>query len=162
MPHNIKIFLAKDETSPRLQCKYAVQTDVEQSQIFTQQHFPLYLDCRNNHYEVDLLGTSTFKPIPCSTWIKNNAQQKPLKQKLYKKDLFLLIGKENLTDNVNLSGPPNTYSKYTINHIFNLHDPLDTILLSKLEIEIIFLPITEKKPSTYHKNIKTLTLSFDS
>ena len=32
------------------------------------------LDCQNNHYEVDLLGTSTFKPIPYSQWIKNNTQ----------------------------------------------------------------------------------------
>ena len=30
------------------------------------------------------------------------------------------------------------------NHVFNLHDPLDTIPLSKIEIENIFLPITEK------------------
>ena len=45
---------------------------------------------------------------------------------------------------MNLSGPPNIDSKYTINHVFNLHDPLDTLPLSKLEIENIFLPITEK------------------
>ena len=31
-----------------------------------------------------------------------------------------------------------------MNHDFNLYDPLDTILLSKIEIEIIFLPTTEK------------------
>ena len=31
-----------------------------------------------------------------------------------------------------------------MNHVFNLHDPLDTIPLSKIEIENIFLPITEK------------------
>ena len=30
--------------------------------------------------------------------------------------------------------------KYTINQVFDLHDPLDTIPLSKLEIENIFLP----------------------
>ena len=30
---NIKFFLAKDETSPRLQCKCAVKTDLDQSQI---------------------------------------------------------------------------------------------------------------------------------
>ena len=30
-----------------------------------------------------------------------------------------------------------------INQVFNLHDPLDTIPLSKLEIENIFLPPTE-------------------
>ena len=56
---NIKIYLAKYETSARLECKYAVKTDIDQSQIKNLQQFPLYLDCQNNHYEVDLLGTST-------------------------------------------------------------------------------------------------------
>ena len=74
LPQNIKVYIAKDETSPRLECKYAVKTDTEQSQINNLQHFPLYLDCQNNHYEVGLLGTSTFKPIPYSHWIKNNFQ----------------------------------------------------------------------------------------
>ena len=59
IPKNIKFYLAENETSPRLECKYAVKTDIEQSQINNLQHFPLYLDCQNNHYEVDLLGTST-------------------------------------------------------------------------------------------------------
>ena len=58
------------------------------------QHFPLYADCQNNYYEIDLLGKSTFKPIPYSSWIKINTQQKPVKQKLYRKDLFPLIEKE--------------------------------------------------------------------
>ena len=31
-----------------------------------------------------------------------------------------------------------------MNHVFNLHDPLDAIPLSKVEFENIFLPITEK------------------
>ena len=74
IPKNIKFYLAKDETSPRLECKYAVKTDIEQSQKNKLQHFPLYLDCQDNHYEVDLLRTSTFKPIPYSQWIKNNTQ----------------------------------------------------------------------------------------
>ena len=52
--------------------------------------------------------------------------------------------KENLHDNVNLSGPPNTDSKYTTNQVFNLHDSLDTIPLSKLEIENFLPPIREK------------------
>ena len=104
----------------------------------------LYLDCQKNHYEVDLLGESTFKTIPYSSWIKNNTQQKPNKQKLYKKDLLPLIEKENLTDNINLSSPPNNDSKYTINYVSNLHDPLDTIPLSIKEIENNFLAITEK------------------
>ena len=38
---NIKFYLAKNETSPRLECKYAVKTDIEQSQINNLQHFPL-------------------------------------------------------------------------------------------------------------------------
>ena len=66
IPQNIKFYLAKDETSLRLECKYAVKTDIDQSQINILKHFPLYLDCQNNHYEVDSLGTSTFKPIPYS------------------------------------------------------------------------------------------------
>ena len=143
IPKNIKFYLAENETSPRLECKYAVKTDVEQSQINNLHHFPLYLDCQNNHYEVDLLGTSTFKPIPYSQWIKNNTQQKRIKQHPPKKDHFPLIEKENLTDKINLSGPQTNDSKYTINQVFDLHDPLDTIPLSKLEIENIFLPPTE-------------------
>ena len=74
----IKFHLAKDEISPRLVCKYAVKTDVDQSQIFNLQHFTLYLDCQNNHYEVDLLSISTFNPIPYSIWMKKNTQQKKL------------------------------------------------------------------------------------
>ena len=76
IPKNIKFYLAENEKSPRLECKYAVKTDVEQSQINNLQHFPLYLDCQNNHYEVDLLGTSTFKPIPYSQWIKTTPNKK--------------------------------------------------------------------------------------
>ena len=144
IPKNIKFYLAKDETSPRPECKYAVKTDIEQSQINNLQHFPLYLDCQNNHYEVDLLGTSIFKPIPYSQWIQNNTQQKRIKHHSHKKELFPLIEKENLTDKINLSGPQTNDSKYTINQVFYLHDPLDTILLSKLEIENIFLPPTDK------------------
>ena len=49
-----------------------------------------------------------------------------------------------MTDKTNLSGPQTNDSKYTINQAFNLHDPLDTIHLSKPEIENIFLPPTEK------------------
>ena len=47
---------------------------------------------------------------------------------------------------MNLSGPPYIDSKYTMNQVFNLHDPLDTIRLSKMEIENIFLSNTEKLP----------------
>ena len=144
IPQNIKFYLAKDETSPRLECKYAVKNDIDQSQINNLQHFPLYLDCQNNHYKVDLLGTSFFKPIPYSQWIKNNAQQKRIKQYSHKKDPFPLIEKENLTDKINLAGPQTKDLKYTINQVFDLHDHLDTISLSKLEIDNIFLPPTDK------------------
>ena len=46
-------------------------------------------------------------------------------------NLFHLIEKENLTDNIKLSGLPDIDSKYTINQVFNLHDPLDNIPRSK-------------------------------
>ena len=98
IPKNFKFYLAKDETSPRLERKYAVKTDIDQSQINNLQHFSLYLDCQNNHYEVDLLGKSTFKPIPFSQGITNNTQQKRIKHHSHQKDLFPLIEKENLTD----------------------------------------------------------------
>ena len=126
-----------------MECKYAVKTDIDESQINNLQHFSLYLDCQNNHYEVDLLGTSTFKPIPYSHWIKNNTQQKTKKQQPHKKDPFPLIEKENLTDIINLLGRPTNDLKYTVNHVFDLHDPLDTIPPSKLEVENIFLPPTD-------------------
>ena len=122
-----------------------MKTVVEQSQINNLQYFSLYLNCQNNHYKVDLLGTSTFQPMPYSSWIKNNTQQKPVKLKLCKKDTFPLTKKDNLIDNVNSSGPPNADSKFTINYVFNLHDPLVTVTFSKLEIENIFLAKTEKK-----------------
>ena len=43
VPQNKKFYLAlaKDETSPRLECKYAVKTDKEQSQIKNLQYFLL-------------------------------------------------------------------------------------------------------------------------
>ena len=92
-----KNFLAKDKTSSRLECKTAVKTNIDQSQINSLQHFPLYLDCQNNHYEVDLLDKSSFKPIPYSNWTKNNTQQKQIRQQPPRKDLFPFVEKENLT-----------------------------------------------------------------
>ena len=143
IPQIIKFYLAKIETTPRLECKHAVRTDIDQSQINNLQPFRLYLDGQNTHYEVDLLGTSTFKPIPYSHWIKNNTQQKTIKQQLHKEDPFPLIEKENLTDIINFSGPLINDLKYTINQIFDLHHPLDTIPLSKIEVKTIFLTTTE-------------------
>ena len=70
--------------------------------------------------------------------------------------------KENLANNINLSGPPENDSKYTINYVFNLHDPLDTIHPSKIEIENSFLPTTEKKHSNYYRNIKNLIQLLDN
>ena len=141
-------------------CKYAVKIDIDQSQINNLQHFPLYLDCQNNHYEVDLLSASTFKPIPYSHWIKNNTQQKRMKLEPHKKDPSPLM--KNLTDAINLSGPLPIDIKYTINQVFNLHDPLDTIPLSVIEIENIFLPTTEKVTLELLQKIKTSTQSSDN
>ena len=101
------------------------------------------MNCQNNH-NFDLLGTSTFKPIPYSHWIKNNTQQKRNKQQPHKKDPIPLIEKENLTDTINVSGPLTNDSKNTINQVFSFHDPLDTVPLSKIEVGKIFLPPTEK------------------
>ena len=70
IPQNFKFYLAKNETSPRFESKYAVKTDIDQSQINILQHLPLYLDCQNSHYEVDLIGKSTFKLVLYSHWIK--------------------------------------------------------------------------------------------
>ena len=77
--------------------------------------------------------------------------------------------KENLTDRINLSGPPDIDSKYTMNQVFNLHDPLDTISLSKLEIDNIFSAkhrkintsiIDQTNQSRYHNSRKKTLLSF--
>ena len=53
-----------------------------------------------------------------------------------------MIEKENLTDTIKLSRLLPNYSKYTMNQVFNLHDPLDTIPLSNLEVDNIFVRIT--------------------
>ena len=103
-----------------------------------------------------MLETSTFKPIPYSQWIKTNTQQKRIKQHSHKKDLFPLIEKENLTDKINLSGPQTKDLKYTINQVFDLHNPLDTIPLSKLEIDNIFLPPTDKNTLELLKQYQNL------
>ena len=157
IPQNIKFYLAENETSPRLECKYAVKIDIDQPQINNLQHFPLYLDCENNHYEIDLLGRSTFKPIPYSHWIENKTQQKTIKQQPHKKVTFPLIEKENLTDEINLSGPPIINSKYTINQVIDLHDPLNTIPLSKKKkLKIFFYHQQKRLHYSYYRNIKTL------
>ena len=59
-----------------------------------------------------------------------------------------MIEKEKLTDKVKISEPPINDLKHTINQGFDLHDPLDTIPLSKLEVENIFLPPTKKNYTT--------------
>ena len=78
IPQNFKFFLAKDETSPQLKSNYAVKTDLDNAQMNNLHNFPLYLDCQNNHDEVDLLANSTFKLMPYSLLTKNSTQQKPL------------------------------------------------------------------------------------
>ena len=120
------------------------------------QHFQLYLFCQNIHFEVDLLCTPTFKPIPYTHRIKNNTQQKLNKQQPHKKDPFPLLEKENLTDKISLSGPLLNDSKYTINQVFNLHDPLDTVPLSKIEVENFFPPTTEKNYTNHEPGIRQL------
>ena len=55
-----------------------------------------------------------------------------------------MIKKENLTDNINASSPPDIGSNCTKNQVFNLQDPLDTMPISKIEIENIFVPIIEE------------------
>ena len=49
-----------------------------------------------------------------------------------------------MTNKINLSGPQINDSKYTINQVFDFHDPFDTIPLLKIEIDNIFLPPTDK------------------
>ena len=102
------------------------------------EHFQLYLECLNYHYEVDLLGKSTIKPIPIP-W-KNNTIKNT---KITQENLFLLIEKENLIDNVNLPSPPDLNPKNTIKRVSNMQEPLDNTPLSKNEIKNIFLPIKE-------------------
>ena len=81
---------------------------------------------------------------------------------MYRTDLFPLIEVKNLTDKLNLSGPTDNDSNYTINHFLILHDPLDNIPLSKLETENIFLPNTEKLTlELLQKKTKILTQSLD-
>ena len=75
---------------------------------------------------------------------QNNTQQKPLKQKMYWTDLFPQFEKENLTNNINLSGLPDIDSKNTINLNYNLHDPLHNMPHSKAEVEKIFLSAPDK------------------
>ena len=70
------------------------KTDIDQSQINNLPHFSLHLDCQNNHNEVDLLGKFTFEPIPYSSIINNNTQQKPIRKIFYKTLLIPLIEKK--------------------------------------------------------------------
>ena len=64
---------------------------------------------------------------------------------MYRTDLFPLVEKKNLTEIINLSGPSDLDSKYTLNQGYNLIEPLDNIPLSKTEIENFFLSATQKK-----------------
>ena len=42
IPQNTKLFFAKDEISPRLECKKALKTDLDNAQLNNLQHFSLY------------------------------------------------------------------------------------------------------------------------
>ena len=105
---------------------------------------------------MDLLGSSTCKTIPYSSWIKTTHNKNPLNQKMYRTDLFPLIEKKNLTVNISSSGFPNTDSKYTINQVFDLHDPLENMFLSNYEIENVFLPNTDYYKNTNSTKIQSL------
>ena len=61
-----------------MECKYAEKINIDQSRINNLQPLPLYLDCQNEHYEVDLQGPSTFKQIPYSNWIKKTFNKNEL------------------------------------------------------------------------------------
>ena len=63
---------------------------------------------------------------------------------MYRTVLFSLVEKENLTDIMIFSGPPGLNSKCTINQVFNLYDPLESIPLAKSEIQKNFLPASDK------------------
>ena len=95
IPQKLKFSLAKNETSPRLECKNAVKSDLDVARISNLQYFSLYQDSQNNNYELDFLRNSTSKPISYSSWIKNNTQQKTVKQKMYRTEVFPLVEKEN-------------------------------------------------------------------
>ena len=71
------------------------KTDHKNSQMKNLQHFSKYFDCRDEHNQIDLLGKSLFKPIPYSSCIKYNIQQKLPEQKLFRESLFHLIEKES-------------------------------------------------------------------
>ena len=86
--HKPILFLFTQKSNPNRRV-FRLKTDIGQSQINDLQLFPLYLDCQNNHYEVDLLGKSSFQPIPYSPWIKNNTQQKLIKQNHIKQNYSL-------------------------------------------------------------------------
>ena len=43
IPQKFKFSLAKNETSPRLECKYAVKSDLDVARINNLQYFPLYI-----------------------------------------------------------------------------------------------------------------------
>ena len=75
---------------------------------------------------------------------------------MYWKNLFLLVEKENLTDNRNLSGPPDIDSTYTINQILNYINLLITYPFQKRKVK--YLSSSHRKNVTRTaKKIKTLT-----
>ena len=63
MPQNTKFFLAKDETSPRLEWKYAVKTDVDHAQINNLQHFISFHNLQHSRFIQDQTQTEIITPI---------------------------------------------------------------------------------------------------
>ena len=62
-PQNTKFFLPKDETSPRLEWKYAVKTDVDHAQINNLQHFISFHNLQHSRFIQDQTQTEIITPI---------------------------------------------------------------------------------------------------
>ena len=82
-------------------------------------------------------------------------------KKRYRTDLFPLVQKK-ITDKIKLSRPPDLDPNYTIIQVFNLHDPLDNIPLSKRKLKIFIEEPQRKRHWNCNKNIKTLNQSLDN
>ena len=115
---NIKLFLAKDETSSQLECRYAFEFNSNKKQINKIKHFSFNLECQNNHYEVVLTEKKTHLHPYSFLWTKNNTQLKPQKQIPQQNESFPIIEKEDLVGTVYLAEPSNNDNKYSTNKVF--------------------------------------------
>ena len=92
-----------------------------------------------------MLGNSTFKPIPNSSWIKNITQQKRLEQKCIGQT-YSLKRKKNFTDNINSSGSPDLdWKKKNNNSSFYSTWTTRKYTLLKNGNRKFFLAATEKR-----------------